>query len=181
MRAIPGWWGSSLVVLAVLGGACTRPQPGSPPPGPPAGQTEPRVAVPGELEDASTAPSGLEREESGVAEAFPPDDAPAPDNEPAAGLGPLIDAAKLDLARRLGNDVAQIALVSAEARVWPDASLGCPQPGRFYAQVLREGALIRLRALDRAYAYHSGGGRAPFLCEEDAPPSAGRRGQSFTR
>jgi hypothetical protein len=34
-----------------------------------------------------------------------------------------------------------------------------------YSQVQVEGLLIRLRAQDHVYAYHSGGGRALFLCE----------------
>jgi hypothetical protein len=34
-----------------------------------------------------------------------------------------------------------------------------------YPQVQRDGALIRLRAQGREFAYHAGGSRPPFLCE----------------
>ena len=52
---------------------------------------------------------------------------------------------------------------------WPDASLGCPRPGKVYPQVVKEGFLIRLRLEKRVYRYHGGQGGAPFLCESPAP------------
>jgi len=85
------------------------------------------------------------------------------------GLEPLITVAINDLAERLDIAPAEITLVSAEAVVWPDASLGCPQLDMLYQQVQVDGALIVLRVADRDYAYHSGGGREPFLCEQDEP------------
>jgi len=82
------------------------------------------------------------------------------------GLETLVAMAREDLARRLGVPIEQIEVLEARSVVWPDASLGCPQPGMSYAQVLVEGALVRLRAGGQVYAYHSGGRRAPFLCEQ---------------
>ena len=79
---------------------------------------------------------------------------------------PLLIQAKEDLAVRLGISPNQIALLSYEELVWPDASLGCPQPGMAYIQVIQDGALIRLRAEGQVYDYHSGGNRGVFLCEE---------------
>jgi len=78
----------------------------------------------------------------------------------------LVLQAKQDLARRLSIQVDQIGLVEAKAVVWPDGSIGCPQPGVVYTQVQREGLLIRLRAGKRVYSYHSGGGRSLFLCDQ---------------
>jgi hypothetical protein len=94
------------------------------------------------------------------------------------GLQGLVDRAVADLAERLTTDVDQIDVVEVRAMVWPDGSLGCPEPGVAYIQVQREGLLIRLRAGQRVYRYHSGAGRPPFLCEhpdvpEDIPPSPG--------
>ena len=57
-------------------------------------------------------------------------------------------------------------MISAEAVVWPDGSLGCPQPGMAYTQVLVEGAKILLWAEGRTWPYHAGGERPPFLCEQ---------------
>ena len=85
------------------------------------------------------------------------------------GLEPLITMTVDDLAERLGITTADITLVIAEAVVWPDASLGCPQPDMLYRQVPEDGALIILRVDDREYEYHSGGGRDPFLCEQQEP------------
>lgn len=78
----------------------------------------------------------------------------------------LVEQAKEDLAERLGIETAAIELLSFEEVVWPDSSLGCPQPGMRYKQVPYDGALIRLSALGKVYDYHSGGSRGVFLCEQ---------------
>jgi len=82
-----------------------------------------------------------------------------------AGLRGLVAIAVHDLARRLGKVESDIVVIEARAVIWPDRSLGCPQPGVEYLQVQQDGALIRLQADGRQYAYHSGGHRSPFLCE----------------
>jgi hypothetical protein len=84
-----------------------------------------------------------------------------------------------DLAALLGVETNAIEVVSVEMVVWPDGSLGCPQPGMAYIQVLQDGLRIRLAADGAIYEYHSGGRRAPFLCKnptEPAPPGAGSGG-----
>ena len=89
---------------------------------------------------------------------------------------PQVSEAIADLAGRLSVAPEQIAVVSVEAVVWPDGSLGCPQPGMMYPQVLQDGLRIRLAVEGVIYQYHSGGRRAPFLCEhpaEPAPPGVG--------
>ncbi|HSD83513.1 MAG TPA: hypothetical protein VLG46_06630, partial [Anaerolineae bacterium] len=82
-----------------------------------------------------------------------------------SGLQPLVDKAIADLAQRLSIDRKTIVVVNAQSVVWPDRSMGCPQPGMLYPQVLAEGFRIELHAGNRAYAYHGGQGRDPFLCE----------------
>lgn len=81
-------------------------------------------------------------------------------------LQSLVDLAIADLAARLSVDPGSIGVAQAEAVVWPDGSLGCPQPGMVYTQVQVEGARIVLQVSGVAYPYHSGGGRLPFLCEK---------------
>jgi hypothetical protein len=88
-----------------------------------------------------------------------------PDTE-AQTDNPLVILAKEDLAERLGVTLDQIELLSFEEVVWPDASLGCPQPGMAYIQMLQDGALIRLSAEGQVYDYPSGGNRGVFLCEQ---------------
>ena len=90
--------------------------------------------------------------------------AETPAYDPA--LEPLVAKAVQDLSERLGIDVDQIKVASAEMVVWPDTSLGCPQPGMKYRQVPMDGALIQLTVEGKVYEYHSGGGRDPFLCEQ---------------
>lgn len=90
---------------------------------------------------------------------------PSPTPPQSAGLESLIQQAVRDLAARLSIPEDQIQLVSAEAVVWPDASLGCPQPEMAYIQIPFDGSLIILRAGERTYEYHAGGKRGLFLCE----------------
>jgi hypothetical protein len=82
------------------------------------------------------------------------------------GMETLIEEAKEDLADRMSIEIAKISLVEAKEVVWPDASLGCPQPGMKYKQVPEDGALIILQAQGAVYEYHSGGSRGLFLCEK---------------
>jgi hypothetical protein len=84
------------------------------------------------------------------------------------GLKPYIDTAVADLAQRLSIEASGISVTSASLQVWSDSSLGCPEPGRQYAQVSTDGSLIVLEADGRSYAYHAGGSRTPFLCEQPA-------------
>ncbi len=84
-------------------------------------------------------------------------------------LKSLAAAAITDLVQRLNVDAASVQVLSAEEVVWPDASLGCPQPGMAYAQVMTDGMQVLLKVDDQIYAYH---GRTPddlFLCETGGP------------
>ena len=95
------------------------------------------------------------------------------------GLRPFIDQATEIWPARLAIDPADIEALSAVLVTWPDASLGCPQPGMQYAQVLTDGSIIELGvgAGDDmvVYRYHTGGSQRPFLCDQplDRKPAAG--------
>ena len=92
------------------------------------------------------------------------------------GLKPFIDQAAADLATRLGVPAADITTHAAVLVVWPDASVGCPQPNMRYAQVATDGSIIELAHDATFYRYHSGGGRGPFLCQmplTSPPPAEG--------
>jgi hypothetical protein len=88
---------------------------------------------------------------------------PTPQNPYIANL---VQKARQDLAARLNIPVDQIELLSFEDVVWPDGSLGCPQPGMAYTQVMVEGYRILLQYNGQVYAYHGGGSNPPFLCED---------------
>jgi hypothetical protein len=76
-------------------------------------------------------------------------------------------AAKADLAKRLGVDAGELEVVEAREVTWPDASLGCPEPGMMYAQVLTPGALIVLSHRGTEARYHAGRSAAPARCPTD--------------
>jgi len=84
----------------------------------------------------------------------------------STGMESLIEQAKNDLAGRLSISTTEISLVEVREVVWPDSSLGCPQPGMEYLQVPEDGALILLKAQEVLYEYHNGGSRGLFLCEK---------------
>jgi hypothetical protein len=100
---------------------------------------------------------------------------------PSVGIPP-VEIAKADLARRRGVAPDTIRVIEARDVTWPDPGLGCPQPGMAYKQVPVDGLLIRLESGGQMFEYHSGGSKAPFLCEhpvggDKATPISGGEGQ----
>jgi len=86
--------------------------------------------------------------------------------EPPPEVKAVVRLATEDLAKRLGLAPEAIQLVSVEPVEWSDASLGCPQPGMMYAQVITPGYLVMLEAEGEEYEYHTDKGRFVVLCEE---------------
>jgi len=72
-----------------------------------------------------------------------------------------IDALAADL--QIAKD--RILVDTIRAVDWPDSSVGCPQPGRAYLQVITPGHKITLRANDRIYVVHEAKGQA-FVCHK---------------
>jgi len=60
-----------------------------------------------------------------------------------------------DLAARLHMSETDIAVKQVKSVEWPDTSLGCPQPGMMYAQMVTPGYEIILTAGGKDYVYHS--------------------------
>jgi hypothetical protein len=60
-----------------------------------------------------------------------------------------------ELAVRLGISAAEVAVAGVEPIDWPDSSLGCPQPGKMYAQVVTPGLRIELVAGGHRYLVHT--------------------------
>jgi len=87
-------------------------------------------------------------------------------------LQDLIQKAKEDLAKRLSLSSSQINLLDAQAVVWPDSSLGCPEEGMAYAQVLTPGYLIRLEVNNQELEYHASR-KTIIYCENPSPPVPG--------
>ena len=85
----------------------------------------------------------------------------------AAQLKPLVAA-------KLGLGVEELTAIAVEAVEWNDASLGCPQPGMMYAQVISPG--WRFTFEDRAgqsYDVHTAQNPTHFIiCEQKEGDSA---------
>lgn len=67
----------------------------------------------------------------------------------------LVNEAKADATSRASVLPDEVTLKSAQAMEWGDASLGCPVPGMFYAQVITPGYLIVLEAGGKEWEYHA--------------------------
>lgn len=78
----------------------------------------------------------------------------------------LVDLAKADLGERLGVGADEIAVRSAEATEFPDASLGVPEPGKMYAQVITPGYVIKLAVEGAVYRYRGTGDRVVLVPDE---------------
>jgi hypothetical protein len=80
---------------------------------------------------------------------------------------PLVALSKADLAERLGISPDEIRVQRVEKTEFPDASLGVPEPGKSYIQVVTPGYIITLAAEGDTYTYHGADDRVVLV-----PPSA---------
>ena len=88
-------------------------------------------------------------------------------------LQKLINRAKDDLSARLNTELAEIALLRAEAVNWTDGSLGCPMPEMMYAQMITPGYLILLESNGVTFEYHASQRADAFYCKNPLPPASG--------
>lgn len=117
---------------------------------------------------ASATPAPAPRLTPGLppVETVPPTSAPIVGEVPAV----LVDAARADLAARIGADAAATAeIVVAEAVTWPDGSLGCPVPGEMYVQVLTPGYRLVFEANGVRHDYRLTETGAFRLCGRPLP------------
>jgi hypothetical protein len=75
--------------------------------------------------------------------------------------------AAADLAERLDLNPVQVQVLRVEPVQWPDASLGCPQPGQMYAQIITPGYRVTLSAEGMQYEYHTDTLQRALLCPDD--------------
>lgn len=78
---------------------------------------------------------------------------------PVDGVNELVEMARADLAQQLDISPDEIQVEDVEAEDFPDASLGVPEPGKSYAQVITPGYVILLEAEGETYEYHAAGER----------------------
>ena len=94
-----------------------------------------------------------------------------PDEGDYGEAQPLMDLVIADLAERLGVSSDEIAVQSVETTEFPDASLGVPEPGKVYAQVITPGYVIQLVVDDAMYEYHGSGDRVVFAPTSSSTPA----------
>lgn len=133
----------------------------SPPPAPAEEESLPTAAVePRETELPRLTPIPLP-EETPPMEAHPT----APPQAQEA-----VEAARAFLARHLEIRADEIELLSVEFETWSDSSLGCPQPGHSYLQVITPGYRMVFEAGGREYEVHTDRtGRQVVLCTGRMP------------
>ncbi len=81
----------------------------------------------------------------------------------------LAGQAVADLAGRLGVPADQVTVVRVDPVDFADASLGVPEPGQVYAQVITPGVVIVLAADGVQYEYHGGDGRVVYAADLGVP------------
>jgi hypothetical protein len=97
-----------------------------------------------------------DRDRSPLVQPTSPVSMPPTPQLPGAVEDAAITALRKLVAEQLQIAPAELTLVSAEEVVWPDASLGCPQPGMMYAQVLTPGwRAVFADAAGREYDVHT--------------------------
>lgn len=87
----------------------------------------------------------------------------------------LLESLLADLAERLEISTEEITIVHSQAVEWNDSSLGCPQPGMMYIQVVTPGYRVVLLANEMLFDYHTDTKAQFILCNpdsviEDPPP-----------
>ncbi|WP_026369158.1 hypothetical protein [Kallotenue papyrolyticum] len=87
---------------------------------------------------------------------------------------PAVQLALQMLAGTLGCRPEAIEVIDAEAVEWPDSSLGCPQPGMMYMQVITPGYRVVLEHGGQRYTFHTDAGRRAVRCDAGRPPAATR-------
>lgn len=140
----------ALVLLSMaLAGACA-PAPQAPSPSPTAGATNTPAAA--------ASPTVAATETS-----------PAPTVSPLATYGPAapaVEAAMQQASQATGASPESILVSQVQPMDWPDTSLGCPQPGNVYAQVITPGWLIVIDAGGQTLEFHADqNGETVVLCE----------------
>lgn len=91
---------------------------------------------------------------------------------PPGKLGPseqeYVDKAINALSDKLKIDENQIKVEKVESKKWNNTSLGCPERGKFYTEVITSGYVITLSAQGTTWTYHAGGSRV-VTCRSSVP------------
>lgn len=87
---------------------------------------------------------------------------------PTLAAQPIVQLAREKLASDLGVPVERVTVVEVQGVEWRDGSLGCPQPGMLYPQVITPGYRVTLEADGKTYNYHTDLRRRAVRCDNPA-------------
>jgi len=94
----------------------------------------------------------------------PTSSAPAPVVPVTKDLATMVQAALDAAALKTGRARSALEVVSSEAVVWSDGSLGCAEPGMNYTMALVPGYRITIRAGGELLDYHASDRGQLMLC-----------------
>lgn len=92
---------------------------------------------------------------------------------------PMVERVQQQAAQQAKVDASAVNVVSIEAVEWSDGSLGCPQPGVMYPQVITPGYRVVVEANGTQYEYHTDMNTSVVYCAPGGP--RGLRGLSGLR
>ncbi len=98
--------------------------------------------------------------------------APDPTPRPAAAANGPEGIAIATVAEFLSIEPGRVTVVSSEAQDFPDSSLGCPQPGMSYLQVITPGHRVLVEADGRRFDVRVAGSRGR-ICHRRKPAGDG--------
>lgn len=102
----------------------------------------------------------------------PPDRVPSTTTAPpVTGEVPdeILTEILADAARRAGADLDHLEVMRSEFVEWPDGSLGCPEPGQVYVQVIVPGYWVEIDGPDGVLDYRVSDSGNFRLCETETP------------
>jgi hypothetical protein len=85
---------------------------------------------------------------------------------------PVVTLARQQLADSLGCDSQAIQIVDVEEMEWNDSSLGCPQPGMMYLQVITPGYRVTLEHNGQRYTFHTDRRQRAVRCDSPQLPGS---------
>lgn len=89
----------------------------------------------------------------------------APGATPVATLPAPVQAALNAAAAEFGTGPEGLRVERVEPMDWPDASLGCPKPGEFYAQVITPGFIVTISVGADTHTYHTDSSSHAIRCD----------------
>lgn len=152
-----GWTVGVIGILCLSIVAC---QPLSAPMGDDASGSETTVSAPAEAPAPDAESNSDEGEAEAQADAEAPEESGPEETEMIQLSEPqqqLVDMAKTELSAEMGYAPEQITVTSIQGVDFSDASLGCPEEGMMYAQVITSGYQFMLEVDGTEYEYHGAG------------------------